>query len=275
MSKVSKPPITWAPAHPDNYSTGHSSHWEAIVLHIMDGSMVGTIDWFSKNAAMRGPGYGNSSTHYGISREGRIYQFVSLGNVAFAHGVSEWLGDWHLGHQNHILGVSPNAFAVGIEHEGKPFESGKHFKMSPAMWKASTHLSAWLWQDQIEPHKDATGAVLDAEHIVGHYRIDPRNRANCPNLSPEDWGRYIQEVKNLLTETVVVPPPPVELKLKEELEGMRKYVEDTHTLFTGEMDNLLTAVEDVKTVVASLEEQLAKRRLYALGTIEEKLKSLK
>lgn len=52
---------------------------EAIVVHIMDGSLSGTDAWFASQAS-------EVSAHYGIGKAGEVHQYVEEADTAFHCG---------------------------------------------------------------------------------------------------------------------------------------------------------------------------------------------
>lgn len=124
---------------------------EAIVVHIMEGTLVGTDAWF------RDP-ISKVSAHFGIGRNGELHQYVDLANSA-----------WHAGRVNNPTWVgmkaagngtfyNPNYYTIGIEHEG----FGQTL-WSDSMYNRSAELIAHLCVDFHIP--------LDRAHVVGHHEI--------------------------------------------------------------------------------------------------------
>ena len=70
---------------------------------------------------------------------------------------------------------------IGIEHEGQSGES----------------LTEPQYQSSLFLHKELTlkyGIPIDADNIIGHYRIDSVNRPNCPG-SGFPWDRLFKDLK--------------------------------------------------------------------------------
>ena len=67
---------------------------DRIVVHVTEGSFWGSITWLRNPRA-------HASSHYVVSRGGKIVQLVHLSDIA-----------WHAGHWG------TNELSVGIEHEG-------------------------------------------------------------------------------------------------------------------------------------------------------------
>lgn len=126
-----------------------------IVLHIMEGTLAGCDSWFQNPEAQ-------ASTQYGIGKNGDVHQYVSEDDAAWGNGV---LGrpTWPL----LIPDVNPNLYTVSIEHEGYTGEP-----WTEAMLAADVSL--------VKDIARRWNIPLDAEHIIGHYRIDAINRARCP-----------------------------------------------------------------------------------------------
>lgn len=145
--------VTWKGS--PNYWRGRRGYTpHAIVIHIMDGTLVGTDAWFSKR-------YSFVSAHYGIGVRGQIHQYVDTKNTAWHAGTvrnPSWSGI--------IKGVNPNLYTIGIEHEGGPNDI-----WSDAMKRASAKLIVELSQKY--------GIRIDRQHVIGHYEIHA-GKPNCP-----------------------------------------------------------------------------------------------
>lgn len=156
--------FNWVGAATGNYSRGRGGKKPiAIVVHVMDGTFLGTRSWFNNPAA-------KASTHYGVSLKGEVDQYVSEIDTAFHAGTvapkpPAWKG-W-------TVGMNPNFFTLGIEHEGK-----KDTVWTEAMYKASAELIRQLCNRWKIP--------CDRDHIVGHREIDSFRRANCPGTCDLD-----------------------------------------------------------------------------------------
>lgn len=169
--------ITWRGAASTNFSKGRklgsvTQRPEAIVIHVMDGSFVGTRAWFG---AARNKG--QSSTHYGISLTGEIDQYVKEEDTAYHAGnvhpfPPKWKG---------FNGSNPNATTIGIEHEGKADTIWPQ-----AMYEASAEL--------IRDICDRWNIPIDRDHIIGHKEI--YSLKACPGKCDLDkLVRMAKEVK--------------------------------------------------------------------------------
>lgn len=127
---------------------------EAIVIHIMDGTLAGTDDWFSRPSSQ-------VSAHYGIGRNGEVHQYVEEPRAAW-HAGSVFQATWKL----LKAGINPNLYTIGIEHEGKPGDV-----WTDAMKFTSAALIRQISQRYAIP--------LDRLHVIGHYEITAK-KPNCP-----------------------------------------------------------------------------------------------
>lgn len=191
---VAKPPVTFVPAHPSNFSKGRGGMaWEGLTIHTTDGgaSIAALDSWFANPAA-------KASTHFGIGQDGTIHQYVSLDDTAFAHGVINQPTAPILAENP---GVNPNQWLIGIEH----LDGGTPGTITPAQFAASVKLAAWLFDAVILPGM-ATMVRIDRNHIIGHGEIDSVNRKFCPSWPAARFDDYIKQVQALVAGT---PPKPV------------------------------------------------------------------
>ena len=138
-----------------NFWTGRKGYRpEGVVIHIMDGTLVGTDSWFANPASL-------VSAHYGIGRTGEVHQYVKEEDTAWHAGRVD-APAWKLIKPN----INPNLYTVGIEHEGKPDDV-----WTDAMKQSSAELIREIckrWQ-----------IPIDRIHIVGHFEIFSK-KPNCP-----------------------------------------------------------------------------------------------
>lgn len=139
-----------------NFAEGRQGHRvQALVIHIMEGSMEGTLAWF-RNPTSR------VSSHYGVSRKGEVVQYVDDDDTAYHAGnVDRPTAD--LVKQN--AGVNPNLWTIGIEHEGKADQ-----EPTAAQMVASAELVAALCLKHSIP--------IDEKHVIPHHAI--RASKPCP-----------------------------------------------------------------------------------------------
>ncbi len=144
--------IKEVPAHAKNFSAGRKQYRpEAVVIHIMEGTLTGTDSWF-QNPASR------VSAHYGIGKTGEVHRYVKETDTAYHAGRvnnPSWKGIKQAGTNVY---VNPNYYTVGIEHEGN-----QHSEWTEAMYNASAEMIRDICKRWNIP--------VDRNHIVGHHEI--------------------------------------------------------------------------------------------------------
>ncbi len=101
-----------------NFTKGRGSYKpEACVIHIMQGSLGGTAQWFQGANLAATPSI-QSSSHIGIGKNGQVDDYVDVLDTAYHAGrinAPIWSGM-----KKTALGgyVNPNNFTIGIECEG-------------------------------------------------------------------------------------------------------------------------------------------------------------
>ena len=128
---------------------------EAVVIHIMEGTLRGTDAWFANPAS-------KVSAHYGIGKDGTIHQYVLEADQAW-HAGRVYSATW----AGLRRGVSPNRNTIGIEHEGTATDVWPE-----AMLKASAELIRDICARWAIP--------IDRAHVVGHREIYARK--TCPGV---------------------------------------------------------------------------------------------
>lgn len=148
--------IIWKGANAKNFAAGRLGYRpEAVVIHIMAGSLIGTDAWFNNPTSQ-------VSAHYGIGNGGTVHQYVKETDRAFHAGVVD-RPNWSLLKPG---GVNPNAYTIGIEHEGGPDDVWTEAKIA-----ASAQLVKEICARYNIP--------VDRQHIIGHYQIKA-SKPNCP-----------------------------------------------------------------------------------------------
>jgi N-acetyl-anhydromuramyl-L-alanine amidase AmpD len=112
-----------------------------------------------------------SSAHYGIGLNGRIHQYVDLGDRAWANGYTEPGNRWP-----GLPDVNPNDWTVSLELE----DLGQHdYQVPEAQYQAAV----------------VAGRLVHArypnlQYLVSHRAIAPSTRANDPGPSWIESGRF-------------------------------------------------------------------------------------
>ena len=162
-----RPPVVWLKGE-GNFTKAHRpiQSIEKIVVHVTEGSFWGSVRWLKSPRA-------HASSHYVVSRGGRIVQLVHLSDIA-----------WHAGHWG------TNEQSVGIEHEG--FTYGPN-GFTDAQYRASARLAAWIARRSLMP--------IDRRHLIGHREV-PDGRGGRGGSSHHtdpgprwDWARYLRLVR--------------------------------------------------------------------------------
>lgn len=145
---------------------------EAIVIHIMAGTLKGTDSWFATTDS-------EVSAHYGVGKNGEVHQYVEEQDTAW-HAGAAYKPSWSLIKPK----VNPNSYTIGIEHEGQSAD-----EWTPEMKAASAELIRGICSRWNIP--------IDREHIIGHYEIYSK-KPNCPAVD-----------KSIITELIKLSTPPV------------------------------------------------------------------
>ena len=180
---MTRPETLWV-GSPHHESGRRGRHLSGIVCHIMEGSLAGCDSWFNNPAS-------GVSAHYGIGKDGTIHQYVRDEDTAWANGKPNH-PDLSIGWLNDLLsrGGNPNHVTISIENEGFTGD-----EMPEAQYQANLALTRALL--------DENGLPPDDQHVIGHNRIDSRNRAHCPGTG-FPWERLFADL-NAPSELVVEP----------------------------------------------------------------------
>jgi len=152
-----------------NYSKGRRGHKIiGIINHITAGLMPGTLSWLCNPQA-------RASSHYLITKKGKIYQLVKDEDTA-----------WHAGIVNRprwplYNGINPNFRTIGIEHESR----GEG--LTEAQYLATLYIHRLMIQRY--------GIPIDVNHIIGHCLTDSVNRPNDPGPN-FPWERLFNDLKS-------------------------------------------------------------------------------
>lgn len=141
------------------------------VVHIMEGTLSGTDAWFHNPASQ-------VSAHFGIGKDGTVYQWVDTMAVA-----------WHA--------AAANGYSVGVEHEGNTGDV-----LTPAQLAADADLFAWL-----TPNIALTESVSAGWCGHGQLGAAGGNHPDCPGAP------ILAQLPGILAAasggpTPAPPPPP-------------------------------------------------------------------
>jgi len=167
----------WVGARAGNFTVGRRGFTpQAIVIHIMAGTMQSTRNWFNNPAA-------TVSAHYGVGRDGSIEQYVHENDTAHHAGIVD-RPSWPLLKP----GVNPNYYTIGVEHEG----TGAETSWPDAQLAASRALAVIIARRWNIP--------LDADHIVLHHQI--RFGKTCPG-EHFDKANYLAGLPRIVEEVIL------------------------------------------------------------------------
>lgn len=158
--------IKWAGT--PNFTKGRNNRKiEAIVDHITAGNYPGCLNWMQNPQA-------KASAHYLVTKAGEIYQLVKDEDTAWHAGVVK-KPNWKL-----YDGTNPNRYTIGIEHES----------FDGSLTEDQYQATLWLHKYLNQKH----GIPVDTDHIIGHFRINSVDKANCPG--PKfPWDRLLRDLK--------------------------------------------------------------------------------
>ena len=150
----------WKGAAAGNFNTGRRGFVPiAVVIHVMEGTLEGTDQWFNNPAS-------KVSAHYGVGKNGEIHKYVRETDTAW-HAGNVVEPTWKLLKKH----INPNQYTIGVEHEGKATDV-----WTDQLYKTSAQLVKWICSRNNIP--------LDADHIVRHHEI--YNVKPCPGMFDKD-----------------------------------------------------------------------------------------
>jgi hypothetical protein len=178
-----KPPLVWLKGE-GNYTKAHRSPSgiRFVVVHATEGAFWPSVRWLRNEQA-------HASSHFIVSRRGRIIQLVHTSDVA-----------WHAGN------MSINKASIGIEHEGLVDDPAG---FPTAEYVASARLVAYYARLALMP--------IDRGHIIGHAEVpNPFDAARVGGADGHtdpgphwDWDRYLRLVRKF-----AYPPRPVRVTVR-------------------------------------------------------------
>src|SRR5215211_4161452 len=178
-----RPPLVWLRGE-GNYTKAHRgpSGIRFIVVHATEGAFWPSVRWLRNEHA-------HASSHFIVSRRGRIIQLVHTSDVA-----------WHAGN------MSVNRASIGIEHEGIVDDPAG---FAEAEYVASARLVAYYARLALMP--------IDRGHIIGHSEVpnpfDPSLFGGSDGHTDPgqywDWNRYLRLVRKF-----AYPPRPVHVTVR-------------------------------------------------------------
>lgn len=167
-----------------NFTAGRSNFRPgAIVIHIMEGTLRGTDNWFQNPNS-------KVSAHYGIGKNGDVHRYVIETNTAWHAGrvnAPSWTLIRRTANGNF---VNPNLYTIGIEHEGNELS-----EWTDEMYKTSA--------DLIRDISQRWNIPLDRSHVVGHHEI--YSLKTCPGFKV-DLNKLISMALGVTAPAANQPP---------------------------------------------------------------------
>lgn len=166
----------WIGCAPGNFSKGRPASFrpEAIVIHIMVGTLRGTDSFFNDPRA-------KVSAHYGVGKQGEVHQYVDELDTAYHAGIVV-RPTWEMIKPK----VNPNFYTIGIEHEGQPEDTWPVPQLEASLELAAQIAHRW-------------GIPIDRYHIIGHREI--RATKTCPGKI--DLDAYVERIPTGAPKTVL------------------------------------------------------------------------
>lgn len=177
-----RPPVVWLKGEGNFTKASRApTSLDRIVVHVTEGSFWGSVQWLQSPRA-------HASSHYVVSRGGRIVQLVHLSDIA-----------WHAGNWK------MNVRSVGIEHEGFTYGPAG---FTDAQYRASARLTAWIARRALMP--------ITRRTIIGHAEVPAPGGGLGGSAGHTDpgprwqWGRYLGLVRRYagLQKPMVAPLVP-------------------------------------------------------------------
>lgn len=178
----------WKGAHRGNFAASRPGGWrpQAIVIHVMDGSLTGTDAWFNDPAS-------GVSAHYGIGKDGTVHQYVKETDTAF-HAGTVSKPTWP-GIRKDAQGrfINPNFYTIGIEHAGWGDKDDR--------WPATQQDASVTLVSAIAAR---WGIAPNALHVIPHRQIRS-TKPNCPGKGL-DFAAYLERLGGAAAVPAAVPP---------------------------------------------------------------------
>lgn len=180
------PLAEWIPAAESNYMVAKRPSEPCItmiVVHVMQGTLDGTIRWFQNPVS-------GVSAHYNIGINGRTVQTVEEKDIAYHAGFPNKQYNW---------------WSIGIEHEGY-INQAEWF--TDEMYEASSNVTAYLCNKYNIP--------VTRYSIIGHNEL-PGQAGRREDPGPYwNWNKYMelvdQKFKALQTPVLPMPIEPIPIE---------------------------------------------------------------
>jgi N-acetyl-anhydromuramyl-L-alanine amidase AmpD len=180
---IKRPPVSWLKGE-GNYTKAHRGPQaiRCIVIHVTEGPFWPSIRWLRGDRS-------HASSHYIVSRRGRIVQLVHQSDIA-----------WHAGNRR------INRESIGIEIAGFV---GDPAGFTDAQYRSAARLAAYVARRSLIP--------IDRRHFIGHADVPnpfvPGGSGGSDGHTDPgrywSWNRYLRLVRKY-----AYPPKPVRLRVE-------------------------------------------------------------
>lgn len=181
--------VDWAGDNVRNHGSREGVVPFVIVNHISVGSMTSMLNTFENPA-------NQVSSHFAISRDGDIVQYVDLQRESWCQGI---VRDRYKDAKTPVvlqMNCNPNLYSISIEHEGYiDRESGERLGIDGDITEAQFWATCWLHRWIKEEVQRIYGVTisLTPQFVLGHFQIDPIRKPFCPG--PKfPWARLYAEM---------------------------------------------------------------------------------
>lgn len=157
-----------------NYNEGRKGQVPImIVCHTTCGSFDGAVVWLRNKES-------KASSHFVVSKNGRVVQLVDIKNTAWCNGTKTDKNDNKYFGNSTIKkvrekGGNANDYTVSIEFEGQATENGK---LTDKQLETAVELIKYIKQEVKRLYNYDIDYTTD--EIVGHCHITPKWKPNCP-----------------------------------------------------------------------------------------------
>lgn len=170
---------------PSENHTSRDNHVPFVIVnHITAGSLSSVDNWFtSKNND-------KASAHFTVGRNGEIHQYVDIRKRAWHAGLTKEAVQFATAPVVLKQKINPNAYTVGIEHEG--YEgNGIDGTLTEEQFWATVWLHRYIKEQVFKLFNRRM--ELNEENVIGHFQVDPRRKPNCPGVN-FPWKRLYEEL---------------------------------------------------------------------------------
>lgn len=150
----------------------------AIVLHIMDGTTSGSLQWWASGNA-------NASSTVVVSKDGSVGRIIAEADGPWTNGDVSKPSPKGQALLNKINGANPNLVTLSIENEGRPGDALTDAQLNALCWQITDWMNAY---------------GLTTADIYKHADLNSTSRAFCP-------GSYFDTVLNKLAGNQPQPVP--------------------------------------------------------------------